>query len=336
MPRTKQCPLADYDAPLTEAGDITDKYIAIRQVISKYKQLPSMPIPKNTTKTAYGKVEMSFMATVQDALATLCPKGPIKSQYPLTMEAIGQWQGFVLYRHTLLGDTPSEPKTLDLSGVRDRAYLMINQVPQGIFDRNGQKTMNLTLKVNETIDILVENMGHIGFGSEMNNNSKGLISNVTFGGSILTGWSIFPLTVENFKPSSLSGIYRDKPFRNGNLTTPSFYVGKLHVPKEPSDTFLDMSAWGKGQNLIMSSSMINVGRYWPYVGPQVRLYVPKPFLAPSPTINYIIMFELEQAPCDTGDKCTVEFVDQALINAAPHKPNFEREETVFSRKRISV
>lgn len=38
---------------------------------------------------------------------------------------------------------------------------------------------------------------------------------------------------------------RDKPFRNGNLTTPSFYVGKLHVPKEPSDTFLDMSAWGK-------------------------------------------------------------------------------------------
>eukprot|EP00105_Crassostrea_gigas_P024869 XP_011445267.1 PREDICTED: beta-galactosidase isoform X1 [Crassostrea gigas] len=326
----------DYDAPLTEAGDITDKYIAIRQVISKYKQLPSMPIPKNTTKTAYGKVEMSFMATVQDALQTLCPKGPIKSQYPLTMEAIGQWQGFVLYRHTLLGDTPSEPKTLDLSGVRDRAYLMINQVPQGIFDRNGQKTMNLTLKVNETIDILVENMGHIGFGSEMNNNSKGLISNVTFGGSILTGWSIFPLTVENFKPSSLSGIYRDKPFRNGNLTTPSFYVGKLHVPKEPSDTFLDMSAWGKGQNLIMSSSMINVGRYWPYVGPQVRLYVPKPFLAPSPTINYIIMFELEQAPCDTADKCTVEFVDQALINATPHKPNFEREETKFSRKRISV
>nr|XP_034310758.1 beta-galactosidase isoform X2 [Crassostrea gigas] len=326
----------DYDAPLTEAGDITDKYIAIRQVISKYKQLPSMPIPKNTTKTAYGKVEMSFMATVQDALPTLCPKGPIKSQYPLTMEAIGQWQGFVLYRHTLLGDTPSEPKTLDLSGVRDRAYLMINQVPQGIFDRNGQKTMNITLKVNETIDILVENMGHIGFGSEMNNNSKGLISNVTFGGSILTGWSIFPLTVENFKPSSLSGIYRDKPFRNGNLTTPSFYVGKLHVPKEPTDTFLDMSAWGKGQNLIMSSSMINVGRYWPYVGPQVRLYVPKPFLAPSPTINYIIMFELEQAPCDTADKCTVEFVDQALINATPHKPNFEREETKFSRKRISV
>lgn len=92
----------------------------------------------------------------------------------------------------------------------------------------------------------------------------------------------------------------------------------------------------QGQNLIMSSSMINVGRYWPYVGPQVRLYVPKPFLAPSPTINYIIMFELEQAPCDTADKCTVEFVDQALINATPHKPNFEREETVFSRKRISV
>lgn len=29
----------DYDAPLTEAGDITDKYIAIRQVISKVSRL---------------------------------------------------------------------------------------------------------------------------------------------------------------------------------------------------------------------------------------------------------------------------------------------------------
>jgi hypothetical protein len=41
-----------------------------------------------------------------------------------------------------------------------------------VFDRNGRMTMNLTLKVNETIDILVENMGHIGFGSEINNNTK--------------------------------------------------------------------------------------------------------------------------------------------------------------------
>ncbi|XP_061179898.1 beta-galactosidase-like isoform X3 [Saccostrea echinata] len=326
----------DYDAPMSEAGDITDKYIAIRQVISKYKQLPNMPIPQNTTKTAYGKVEMNFMATIQDALETLCPKGPIKSEYPLTMEAISQYQGFVLYRHTLLGDTPSEPKTLDLSGVRDRAYLMINQVPQGVFDRNGQKTMNITLKVNQTIDILVENMGHIGFGSEMNNNSKGLIKNVTFGGSLLTGWLIYPLTIENFKPASLTGIYRDKPFVNGNLTTPSFYVGKLHIPKTPTDTYLDMSSWGKGQHLIMSLSMFNVGRYWPYVGPQVRLYVPKPFLAPPPTINYVIMFELEHAPCQSSDECTVEFVDQPLINATPHKPNFQREETMFSRKKISV
>ena len=40
-------------------------------------------------------------------------------------------------------------------------------------------------------------------------------------------------------------IFRDKPFTNGNLTTPSFYVGKLHIPKDPEDTYLDMSSWGK-------------------------------------------------------------------------------------------
>lgn len=30
------------------------------------------------------------MATIQDALTTLCPNGPIKSEYPLSMEAISQ------------------------------------------------------------------------------------------------------------------------------------------------------------------------------------------------------------------------------------------------------
>lgn len=38
----------------------------------------------------YRYLSVLQMATVQDALPTLCPKGPIKSQYPLTMEAIGQ------------------------------------------------------------------------------------------------------------------------------------------------------------------------------------------------------------------------------------------------------
>ena len=51
----------DYDAPISEAGDITLKYLALRDVISKYLPLPSVPIPANQTKFAYGKVLMTYV-----------------------------------------------------------------------------------------------------------------------------------------------------------------------------------------------------------------------------------------------------------------------------------
>ena len=56
-------------------------------------------------------------------------------------------------------------------------------------------------------------------------------------------------------------IFRDKPFTNGNLTTPSFYVGKLHIPKDPEDTYLDMSSWGK---VIYASYLVS----WFHTGKQ--------------------------------------------------------------------
>ena len=45
----------DFDAPLNEAGDPTDKYWQIQKVISKYNDIPSGPKPVPTPKKAYGK-----------------------------------------------------------------------------------------------------------------------------------------------------------------------------------------------------------------------------------------------------------------------------------------
>lgn len=68
----------------------------------------------------------------------------------------------------------------------------------------------------------------------------------------LKGTQIYQFSFNNnilyfdiFKINILFFIFRDKPFTNGNWTTPSFYVGKLHIPKDPEDTYLDMSSWGK-------------------------------------------------------------------------------------------
>jgi beta-galactosidase len=52
----------DYDAPMTEAGDTTDKYLAIREAISKYLPIPKVPIPANSTKAAFGRVQMNYVS----------------------------------------------------------------------------------------------------------------------------------------------------------------------------------------------------------------------------------------------------------------------------------
>lgn len=45
---------------------------------------------------------------------------------------------------------------------------------------------------------------------------------------------------------------------------------------------------------------VNLGRYWPAVGPQITLYVPAPYL--NLGLNTIVMVELENAPIDLSVK----------------------------------
>lgn len=51
----------DYDAPISEAGDITNKFLAVRKAISAFLPVPQVPIPQNSTKLALGKVQMIYV-----------------------------------------------------------------------------------------------------------------------------------------------------------------------------------------------------------------------------------------------------------------------------------
>lgn len=55
---------------------------------------------------------------------------------------------------------------------------------------------------------------------------------------------------------------------------------------------------------------INLGRYWPFGGPQVTLYVPATFLKPPPNINILVMLELEKAPQDLA----IQFIDHPILD----------------------
>ncbi|XP_012502319.1 PREDICTED: beta-galactosidase [Propithecus coquereli] len=298
----------DYDAPLSEAGDLTEKYFVLRKVIQKLK-------------------------TVEAALDILCPSGPIKSLYPLTFIQVKQYFGFVLYRTTLPQDCSSPtPLSSPLNGVHDRAYVSVDGVPQGILERNSVITLNIMGKAGATLDLLVENMGRVNYGKYIND-FKGLVSNLTLNSSILTGWTIFPLDTEDAVYSHLGGwdgqddSYRGKAHSSSNYTLPAFYVGNFSIfsgiPDLPQDTFIQFPGWTKGQVWING---FNLGRYWPARGPQMTLFVPRHILKTS-TPNTVIVLELEHAPCDDNDPklCAVKFVDRPVISAAvthnrPSKP----------------
>ncbi|XP_005383692.2 PREDICTED: beta-galactosidase [Chinchilla lanigera] len=327
----------DYDAPLSEAGDLTEKYFAVRKVIQKFEKVPEGIIPPSTPKFAYGKVALRKLKTVEGALNILCSRGSTKSLYPLTFIQVKQYFGFVLYRTTLPEDYGNSTRlsSLPFNGVHDRAYVAIDGVPQGVLERSHVLSLNIQGKAGANLDLLVENMGRVNYGRFIND-SKGLVSNMTLGSHILTNWTIFPLDTEEAVRSHLGSWagcdaggcdagHQDKHCAPGpsNYTLPAFYVGNFSIPSEipdlPQDTFIQFPGWTKGQVWING---FNLGRYWPARGPQMTLFVPKHILTTSAP-NNITVLELERAPCGScgPELCAVELVDQPVIGApVTHTP----------------
>ncbi|XP_054887971.1 beta-galactosidase-1-like protein [Poeciliopsis prolifica] len=300
----------DYDAPLTEAGDPTEKLLAIRDVIKQFRDIPAGPMPPATPKFAYGFVTLEKIGNISSLLETISPLGPVQSKYPLTFEEMKQYYGYMLYRTTLPHDlTEPTPLISPLNGVHDRAYVSVNGVFQGLLQRDTALVMNVTGKQGDTLDILVENMGRINFGSKIND-YKGLVSNLILGKDVLTDWKIYPLDID-------AAISRGWPHSNSRKSDPSpqrepsagptFYMGTLQPNQLAWDTFLKLIEWTKGQVWING---VNLGRYWPGRGPQQTLYVPGPLLSTS-LPNNITLLELEGAPAHLR----IVFMDRPQLNA---------------------
>uniref|UniRef100_A0A8C5T6T5 Beta-galactosidase n=1 Tax=Malurus cyaneus samueli TaxID=2593467 RepID=A0A8C5T6T5_9PASS len=324
MPYMPQPTSYDYDAPLSEAGDLTEKYFALREVIGMYKQLPEGLIPPTTPKFAYGKVRLQKVSTVLDVLDGLSP-GPVRSTYPLTFVELKQYFGFVLYRTTLPKDcVEPTPLSSPLNGVHDRAYVSVNGVPQGVLERDKSLMINITGPAGANLDILVENMGRVNFG-RYNNDFKGLVSNLTLAEDTLVEWEIYPLNIDGAVNYDVLDLFHHPERSAGNTLSyevPTFYTGSLTIPGGipdlPQDTYVNFPGWTKGQIWING---FNLGRYWPARGPQLTLYVPRNVLVAS-VPNNITVLELERSPCST-QACEIEFVDKPSINATLQHEKFK-------------
>ncbi|KAL5497548.1 hypothetical protein EMCRGX_G014039 [Ephydatia muelleri] len=293
----------DYNAPLSEAGDITPKYLMLRALLEKKfpgMQLP--PVPHNSPKMEYGEVSLALYVKLTDV--TQYTQKPHQSEFPLPMEYLdsGQAYGFVLYRSKL----SSEHKSITVGEVRDFGMVMLDKSPVQQLAGLAEQTVFLPESVNgkeRELDLLIENMGRMNFDT-LFNERKGILGSVMADKTVLKNWQMFSFDfTQAFLETVDSGALwlRTPPTSDPG---PALFKGNLVISGKPQDTFMDMEGWSKG---VVFINGVNIGRYWS-VGPQRTLYVPAPILKNG--INRVIIFEMLQSKRSQ----TVSFVGAAILD----------------------
>lgn len=267
----------DYDALLTEDGQITEKYLRYQEIISKYADIPKIDFSTHIERKCFGKIECNKKVSLFNVIDELSDS--VHSIYPVSMERLGQSYGYILYRSKLA--TEDKIESIRLWEANDRANIFVDENPVlTLYDREllSEQELSVCDVKDKNIDILVENMGRVNFGPRMEHQRKGIDQCVQINGHMHNDWEIHPLPLNN-----ISDIDYSKGYVEG---LPGFYSFSFEVD-EVGDTFLDFEGWGKGCAFLNG---FNIGRFWE-IGPQKRLYIPGPLLKKG--TNEIVLFETE-------------------------------------------
>ncbi len=267
----------DYNAPIDEAGNPTDKFYAIRDLLKNYLQegetLPE--IPQNSGKTiTIPAISFSLTANVFDNLPVAKQSEKIQS-----MENFDQGWGSILYRKTI--PACNHTQQLALKELHDWATVYINGKAIGSLDRRkGENSIEIpALKTTARLDILVEGMGRVNYGEAIIDR-KGITEKVTLDGKKQNNWTVYNLPVDY-------GFQTKARFVQKPANGPAWYKASFDL-KETGYTYLDMSTWGKGMVWVNG---YNLGRFWK-IGPTQTLCVPDCFLKKGK--NEIIVLDIDK------------------------------------------
>ena len=302
----------DYDAPINEAGQVTPKYMELREMLAGYsdKKLPS--IPKEFPVINVPKIQFTEVAPLFENLPA-----PHASMDIQTMEALNQGWGSILYRTK----TPAVPtqSVLTITDAHDFAQVFINGKLIGSIDRrNHEKTMLLpAMKEGDQLDILVEAMGRINFGRAIKD-FKGITEKVELSYTMNTGSQV-TVNLKNWQIYTLSDSYQVQkdmkyvPLKDQKV--PGCYRATFNL-KKTGDTFLNLETWGKGQVYVNGHA---IGRFWK-IGPQQTLYMPGCWLKKGE--NEIIVQDIVGPQETVVEGLSKPIIDKLNVDA----PNTHRKE----------
>ncbi|MFG1912992.1 glycoside hydrolase family 35 protein [Kribbella sp. NPDC048928] len=261
----------DYDAPLDEAGNPTEKYHAFRAVISRYAPVPeTLPSPAPPVP--------ALSAALADPIPLLTNPGGTWSEYHQlpTLDALDA--RLAIFRVELRQGGPS---VLTFGEVRDRVQVFLNGAPVGILERERHERTIMLPHSQGRLELVVEDQGRVNYGPRIGE-PKGLIGPILLGPDELTGWSACAIDLDRL-PSAWNSA---RPTPSALDIGPHAWRATFETDGQ-SDLFLRTDAWGKGFAWINGFSL---GRYWRR-GPQHTLYVPAPVLVNGS--NELVVLELE-------------------------------------------
>ncbi|HKP05691.1 MAG TPA: beta-galactosidase, partial [Microbacterium sp.] len=260
----------DYDAPLDERGDPTEKYFAFRDVIAKYApvpdEVPAASGPAPVFDVALKRVEAGGAASVS------------RHEAPPTFEELGHLSALIAYETDLDG----RGGVLRVGEVRDHAWVSVDGVSVGTLSRTRHEDA-LVVPAGRRLRVLVEEQGRVNYDVRLGE-PKGLIGAVTLEGEPLTGWTATPIDV-----AALGASVRDAAaIVSPDAGVAPFVLRGAFALDEAADLFLDTKGWGKGFALVNGFLL---GRYWSS-GPQRTLYVPAAALNAGE--NVVVVVELDR------------------------------------------
>jgi beta-galactosidase len=287
----------DYDAPVDEAGRVTEKYRTLRDIFIKRLGVTPPEIPADPPVAVLPSLTLDQHESLLDWL----PATPtISSPKPVSMEDLNQGYGFVLYRKKFPDGIKGK---LELRDAMDYTIILANGKPVGESFRGlgvDSNVIDIDQPGPVTLDLLIHDLGRISVPVSVVRQArarKGLVGGAFLDGTELTNWDIYSLPldkVDNFKSSDAAA------------TGPTFYHGAFNVD-QPASTFLDMRGWSFG---VVWVNGHNLGRYWDRGGLRT-LFLSEHFLHPG--ANDITLLELHKAPDSPVVACSDKIIETTPV-----------------------
>ncbi len=281
----------DYCAMLTEWGDYTPAYHAVRKLLCEKQGIEPPELPESPKLQSIGKVKLTETASLFENLDNIGEKHHVP--VPEGMEYFGQNFGLIYYETTLKGNYNASP--MYVKNVHDFAEVYFDGEKKTSIDRTlysveGKTTLKdvifkkkkgesspflmPALSGERKIGVLVDTMGRVNYGGNMLDR-KG-ISDIYLGIQRLMNYDVWTLPLDNLdKLKYSSSVKKDEPvFLKGSFKTDS-----------KADCFIHLDGFNRGCVYING---FNLGRFWK-VGPQKSLYIPGTLLKDE---NEIIVFNI--------------------------------------------